>query len=103
MWAPSSAILKMSFPLTIETVAASFWSREWAGLAHLVVHFPHMLLSGSRLLLCRGGFDISSSILKFGGISFTFWETGWRGKDILLAGISSLVMSEVDPLVYGEW
>lgn len=73
----------MSFPLTIETVTPSFLLRERAGLAHLVVHLPPMLLPGSRLLLCWDRFDISSPILKFGGISFTFWWTGCRGEKII--------------------
>lgn len=74
----------MFFSLTIETVAASFWLREWAGLAHFVVHLPLIFLPGSRILLCRDGFDTSSPILKFGGISFTFWGTGWRNESFFL-------------------
>lgn len=84
----------MSVPLTIETAAASFWLREWAALAHFVVHFPPMFPPGIRILLCRDGFDTLSPILKFGGISPTFWGTGWKGGKIFFwTNISSLVMS----------
>lgn len=103
MWAPSSATLRQTcFPLTIGTAAASFGLREWANLAHFVVDFPHMLIPGSRVLLCRDGFYKSSLILKFDGISFTLWEKGWRGEDTSLTNISHLVMWWVDPLVYRQ-